>query len=429
MNERPPDKFDPLTPDQRAYLDRLEALKIDKPPPKPNGHTDEFIRHPESGRILPRYDNVVVALKKFVVRLRYNEFSCRTEIEGLAGYGPELDDASAIRLRHKMEAELGFLVPRQLVFDSLTDYAHANRYHPVRDYLAALQWDGVNRLDTWLIDYGKADDTEFNRAVGALMLIAAVRRVRRPGSKFDTMIVLESAEGKNKSQALRILATRDAWFTDCMELGVSGKEAIEQSAGKWIVEISELHGLSTREEGRIKGFLSRQEDHARASYAHYAQTVGRQCVYVGTTNEVDYLKSEGRRIFPVAIGAFDLGRLAEDRDQLWAEAASREAVGESDVLPEELWPVAAEVRAVRVQENPFYNQLSDRFGGATCMSSRAVWEELGTPLTERERLAKRVGQAIRLLGFKPRQCGSDGVPLAGLKRGERYYGRCNGVDS
>jgi predicted P-loop ATPase len=317
MNVRQPDPphFDPLTPDQRAYLDRLEALKIEETPPKPNGNGaddgDGFIRHPESKKILPRYDNVVVALRKFGVRLRFNEFSGRIELDGLKGYGPELDDPGAIRLRHKMEAALGLVAPRLLVVDSLTDFAHANRYHPVRDYLGSLQWDGVKRLDTWLVAYGKADDSEFNKAVGALMLIAAVRRVRQPGCKFDTMPVLESAiEGKNKSQALRLMAVRDAWFSDSMELGANPKEAIEQTSGKWIVEIGELHGLSTREEGRIKAFLSRQEDHARESYAHFAKTVGRQCIYVGTTNDNDYLKAEGRRILPVAIGVFDLDRLA-----------------------------------------------------------------------------------------------------------------------
>jgi hypothetical protein len=415
--------WEPSPEDKKAYLDLIAALNIE-PPPKPNGRAgDGFFRHPESGKVLARHDNIVTALDKLAVKLRYNEFSGRIELAGLSGYGPELDDPAAIRIRFKIGEKFGLNATCKLVEDSLTDIAHANRYHPVRDYLASLQWDGRLRLDAWLVSYGGAQDTPFNRAVGALMLIAAVRRVRQPGCKFDTMPVFESTEGKNKSQALRIMAVRDEWFSDSMELGVSPREAIEATSGKWIVEIGELHGLSTREEGRIKAFLSRQEDHARAAYGHFPKTVGRQCVYVGTTNEDDYLKAEGRRILPVALARCDLGALRRDRDQLWAEAASREAAGESIVLAEDLWAAAAEVRADRVQENPFYSRLVERVSGTGCISSKTVWEYLGTADGEKDKVSKRVGQAMRLLGFERRQCGTDGVPLTGLKRGERYYER------
>lgn len=93
-----------------------------------------------------------------------------------------------------------------------------NSFHPVCDYLDGLEWDGTPRLDTWLTTFGQAEDTPYTRAVGALTLLAAVRRVRQPGCKFDEMPVLESEQGKNKSSALAVLAVREDWFTDDLPL-------------------------------------------------------------------------------------------------------------------------------------------------------------------------------------------------------------------
>ena len=82
--------------------------------------------------------------------------------------------------------------------------ANHHRFHPVCNYLDALQWDGVPRIDRWLITYGGAKDGDYVRAVGALVLVAAVRRVRSPGCKFDEMLVLENPEqGTNKSRRCR----------------------------------------------------------------------------------------------------------------------------------------------------------------------------------------------------------------------------------
>lgn len=215
----------------------------------------------------------------------------------------------------------------------------------VTDYLTTLDWDGIPRLDRWLIDCAGAEDTSYVRAVSRAMLVAAVRRARSPGCPFDQLPVLSGPQGSCKSSALRVLAVDDAWFTDDLPLrDADTRRILEATAGKWIVEASELKSLLERdaddEEDRelaprrrpaaFKAFLSRTHDEARMAYAREVSRVPRQFMVVGTTCELDYLTEAtgNRRILPVTIQHFDLDRLRAMRDQLWAEAVVAEATGE-----------------------------------------------------------------------------------------------------
>jgi predicted P-loop ATPase len=344
-----------------------------------------------------------------------------TEIHGITGYGPELTDAGAIRLRFLIVSTYYFLPPVDLFQDVLTDIAHLNKYHPVRDFLANVKWDGNPRIDNWLHDYAGAEDTPYNRAIGRIFLMAAVRRVRQPGIKFDTMLVFESpTQGKNKSSAMRLLAMREEWFTDNLPLGADPKEVIEQISGIWIVEFAELDGMATRERERITAFLSRQVDKARPAYGRRRETVKRQFVACGTTNDTEYLPQDERRMWPVRVDLFNLDRLAKDVEQLWAEAAYYEAEGESITLQQDLWPAAAAVRAERLFENPYQATLAEHFSNSTFVVSKEVWDRLGIPADRQKKAARDVGQAMHRLGFARKQCRRDGDPK-GCKRGDRYY--------
>ncbi len=199
----------------------------------------------------------------------------------------------------------------------------------VRDYLDALVWDGVPRIDRWLVEYAGVEDSSYIRAVSRAFLVAAVRRVRQPGCSFDTMLVLEGAQGTGKSSALRILAISDDWFTDDVSMG--SREVIEATAGKWIVEMSEIEGMGQGDVAALKAFLATRTDQARPAYQREVVKVPRQFVIVGTTSASEYLKDStgNRRFWPVHVGrSFDLDRLRADRDQLWAEAAVAEAKDE-----------------------------------------------------------------------------------------------------
>src|SRR5262249_50019060 len=162
------------------------------------------------------------------------------------------------------------------------------------------------------------------RAVGALSLIAAVRRVRQPGCKFDEILVLEHEEqGTDKSTALRTLAVNDDWFSDDLPLNADSQKVIESLRGRWIIEAAELSGIRRADVEHMKALLSRQIDRARMSYGRLVSEVRRQCVFFGTTNSSEYLRDEtgNRRIWPVGIKRVDIDALKRDRDQLWAEAS------------------------------------------------------------------------------------------------------------
>jgi predicted P-loop ATPase len=229
----------------------------------------------------------------------------------------------------------------------------------VTDYLTAIVWDGTPRIDRWLVNCAGAEDTPYVRAVSRMMLVAAVRRARDPGCRFDQLPVLAGPQGCGKSAALRVLAIEDAWFSDVLPLSDDMRHIIEATEGKWIVEASELESLlrgpaaqkddaaddedaadaaDAEEDGddedvvnRLKVFLSRTHDEARMAYQQERTCVPRAFVVVGTTGQVDYLQDTvgNRRIVPVHVQRFDLDRLRLMRDQLWAEAAIAEAGSES----------------------------------------------------------------------------------------------------
>ena len=237
----------------------------------------------------------------------------------------------------------------------------------VTEYLDALVWDGTPRIDRWLVDCASAEDSSYVRSASRTLLVAAVRRARKPGCRFDQMPVLDGPQGCGKSAALRVLAVEDAWFCDDLpRLDGDTRAIIEATAGKWIVEAGEiqhmLQGDNAEEEedaeaegdedddadedgdegeddglppaAALKTFLSRQADEARMPYQRERTRVPRQFVVVGTTAATPFLSdmSGQRRILPIHVGRFDLVRLAEVRDQLWAEAAAAEASGESIYL-------------------------------------------------------------------------------------------------
>jgi hypothetical protein len=244
----------------------------------------------QDGKPYKSQNNVRIALLKLGVRLRYDEFSDRMLIEGLPDFGPALDDAAVNRMWLTMEQRFRLAVAKDWFFTVVEDTARRNKFHPVRDYLNGLQWDGTPRLDSWLVKYGEAEDNEYTRAVGALMLVAAVRRVRKPGCKFDEMLVLEQpTQGTEKSTVMRMLAVNDEWFTDDMPLNADGKRVIEAIRGKWIIECAELSGMRRSDVEHVKALLSRQSDRARLAYGRITTEVQRQGIFVGTTNALEYL--------------------------------------------------------------------------------------------------------------------------------------------
>jgi len=209
---------------------------------------------------------------------------------------------------------------------AVTKVSDDRSYHPIREFIANLPaWDGVERVDTLLIDYLAAEDTPYVRAVTRKTLCAAVKRVLVPGSKFDSMLVLNGPQGVGKSTLIAKLAGE--WFSDSLNLSdTKDKTAAEKLQGYWILEIGELAGLRKAEVETLRSFLSRQNDIYRAAFGKRATPHLRQCVFFGTTNaESGYLRDTtgNRRFWPVKTpggGKKHSWELTEeDIRQIWAE--------------------------------------------------------------------------------------------------------------
>lgn len=328
---------------------------------------------PDTGRGGKPDGNSVANVETFLawseVVVVFDEFERRTLVQGIP-HLREWDD-DALRAVRMAANEFGLKMTAEFTHEAVRALSMGHRIHPVREYLDRCQeaWDGTARIDRWLIDYAQAEDTELVRAIGSVFLIAGVRRIRTPGCKFDTLLVLEGQQGSGKSSLGRALGGHDDWFGDSLPLGADPKITIELTGGKWIVEHAELTGITKHEVENIKAFLSRQVDEAREAYGRNKIRVPRQFVLIGTTNDDQYLidGTGNRRFLPVrctgGAGSIDVQALVRDRDQLWGEAASREAQGESIMLPERLWGAAATTQEARRLQSPIELCLTNLLEG------------------------------------------------------------------
>jgi predicted P-loop ATPase len=229
------------------------------------------------------------------------------------------DDREATAWLQEAQVVVGELIAASAV----QAVAQRHPYHPVMDYLNSLSWDGVLRLDEWLIRYVGAEDTEYSRAVGSRWMISGVARVFDPGCKADCVLILEGPQGILKSTTFDVLGG-PFYSNDIAAIGT--KDAQEQILGVWIVELDELEAVTRAADlVHVKAFLSRRKDKFRLPYARRSQPHPRQCIFGATTNRGTWMRDEtgGRRWWPVRCGTIDIDALQQDRDQLWAEARDR----------------------------------------------------------------------------------------------------------
>ena len=232
------------------------------------------------------------------------------------------------------------LTGKQALLDA-NDLAMSQRtFHPVREWLESLEWDGTERLDTMLCDYLGAEDNPLTRAMTRKHFTAAVARVMRPGCKYDYILTLIGPQGIGKSTLVKIMG--GDWFDDSLT-SIEGKEGMEQIRGKWLIEFGELTNYKKSTSEAYKAFISKQEDSYRPAYGRKVEVYPRQCVFFATTNEPAFLKGDtgNRRFWTVECDRADIlkdvwGELPEERDQLWAEAVHYFRQGERLYLPREL---------------------------------------------------------------------------------------------
>ncbi len=300
-------------------------------------------------------------------KLRLNLFSGRIDIDGempwkRPGTSNTWNDDDVAQLRIYLEPFFGKLAKNDIL-DAVAAAASDQAYHPVRDYLNGLMWDGTPRLDTLFIDYLGAADTAYTRAVTRKAFTAAVARVMTPGCKYDTMLVLVGTQGRHKSTILAKMG--GAWFSDSLRT-FGDKDAMETIQGTWLNEVAEMQAMAKAEVDAVKMFLSKTNDYYRAAYGRYAADRPRQCVFFGTTNSKECLTdTTGSRRFWV-IDIDQQGRtknvfrdLDGERDQLWAEAVTYWRLGEPLYLAQELEHVARSVQEDHRARHPWEGIISN----------------------------------------------------------------------
>jgi putative DNA primase/helicase len=309
------------------------------------------LEYTQKGSIKATRHNLVVILEndpRIAAQVAYNEFTGRPVAIGDLPWRkvPESDDGSPwsdnddAALRHFMESEYG-IESANKISDALAIVSERHRFHPIRDYLDSLWWDGLERLDSLLIDYLGAEDCAYTRAVTRKALAAAVARIYRPGTKFDYMLVLVGQQGEGKSYIINKLGQR--WYSDSFTT-VQGKEAYEQLQGAWLLEMGELAAAKKAEVEAIKHFISKAEDNYRVAYGRRVSRFPRQCVFFGTTNEIAFLrdKSGNRRFWPVEVDRSQATKslwvdmTQYEIDQIWAEALDAWRSGEQLYLGPDL---------------------------------------------------------------------------------------------
>lgn len=273
--------------------------------------------------------NVVTALRfspEWVGVLALNEFSMHVTTQKPAPWQLDADvgkknwsDYEDSRCCEWMQHE-GICVGSKIVAEAVQTVARENPFHPVKDYLSGLTWDGIPRTEEWLIRYCGAEDTPFVRAASSRWLISGVARIFEPGCKVDHVLLLEGEQGVRKSSTLRALVGDD-WFIDHVaELG--SKDSRIDLSGKWVVEMAEMDRLRGARLERVKAFLVTQVDRFRVPYGRRSEDVRRTCIFAASVNDQTSLTDESgnRRFWPVHCNHWDVAELTAARDQLWAEA-------------------------------------------------------------------------------------------------------------
>lgn len=323
----------------------------------------EDLRFTEKGSLVQNIENTVLILQndqRLAGCLAFDEMNHNIvvkkdlpwrAVDGVSQW-VDSDDAS---LRYFLEKSYG-IGGKDRIFDAVNVVSMEHKFHPVREYLDSCTWDGVPRVDTLLIDYLGAEDDEYVRAVTRKALVAAVARVFKPGIKFDYMLTIRGRQGLGKSAIISKLGGE--WFSDSFTT-MQGKDAYEQVQGVWIMEVGELAGMRKAEAETIKLYISKQVDRYRPAYGRRLQEFPRQCIFIGTTNESQFLRdTTGNRRFWIVntpnTPKRDLWKelTGDTIRKVWAEAVCLYKKGESLFLSRSLEEKARQIQAGYEEENP-----------------------------------------------------------------------------
>ena len=295
----------------------------------------------------------------------YNELSNRVEVTGRVPWDRPKDnrfwrEADESQLRLYIDKKYIEFKERnfEVAFNSIVDN---RRFHPVRDYLDSLpKWDGVKRVEEVFIKFLSADDNDYTRAITKKTFAACVARAYHPGTKFDSIPVLDGAQGIGKSTFIKYLAGEE-FFSDNLSLtDMNDKTAAEKIQGNWLIEIGELSGMKKADIEKVKSFVSTTDDKYRASYGRVVESHPRQCVIFATVNGDGrgYLRdiTGNRRFWIVKCNQTLQKRMWDEndknyRDQFWSEAKEIYESGEELYLEGSLLDIATDYQNEALEQD------------------------------------------------------------------------------
>jgi len=399
------DGIEPEEPaDEEPEKERVAPKRKFIKPPK--GWFTKLLETNQDGNLVASLSNIKLILqfdKRFWGKIGFNEFTQRTVLLGTIDFGlkgmkplvckdpingdpwqDHMDNALHVVFESPRGDEIPGYGVRVAVGDirmAVDNVARTNGFHPIREYLTSLKWDGVPRAERLFIDYLGEADTPYAREVARMFLTAACYRVMTPGFKWDNMLIIQGGQGTRKSTFVNRLAGR-AWFGELhARLDDFGRIA-EQIGGAWLLEMPELAGFTKTDANHLKSFSRKVKDNWRMAYMQHIAELPRQFALVGTTNQDKVLKDDtGNRTYlmlRVHVNRIDTDKLERERDQIWAEAmtwhaAMRAATPEGD-LPLEFRSEEAITEAVMRQNGARLESLTERL-------VREVLDWADTPIT------------------------------------------------
>ena len=291
----------------------------------------------KSRKLIQSVKNFEIVLdndSRFKGKIKFDEFSQQTYLMGSAPWETSrnnyrawssFDDSALFAI---LQSDYG-LNSRNDYFDTLKNVAMRNRFHPVRDILNSLKWDGKNHIRKLLPDYLGCENTEYVYQVMRLWMLGAVARIFHPGCKFDYTVIFQGRQGLGRSTFLQLMALNDGWFNDSLD-SLDSDKAAQSLMGSWIIELAELKSLARTAGGvdSVKRFLTATQDKYRVPYQRRADIFLRQSVFAGTTNKSDFLQDEtgNRRFLIVQTGVHEPKKnlfnpeAMNDIKAAWAEA-------------------------------------------------------------------------------------------------------------
>ena len=369
-----------------------------------------LLDRPESGAARSHVLNVLLAFRnapEWDGVLGYNDFTGEITVCAPPPYSPlrhrpwrDTDDTNTAAWMQQH----GLNVAPSVVGQAVQAHAETNKFHPIREYLRNLQWDGEARIEFWLYYFLGVEHTAYTSQVGRKWLISAVARVMQPGCKADHMLLLEGAQGIGKSTVLKELAG-ESWFTDQMP-DIDTKDAQLQTIGAWVIEWGELDVMNRAESNAVKAFLSRTTERFRRPYGKNVEDFPRQCVFAGTSNKDEHFEDEtgNRRFWPVWCTRADSAGVKDIRDQLWAEAYQMYCDGHHWWLESEaVIDAAKEEQARRVRQDPWHQKIVDMTAIMSETTAEEVLEKLEIPKGQwTQAMRQRAGKTLRALNFEPK---------------------------